>query len=86
MSQIYYQKKLVPRIQVTAEDMRRYYDQYRGAEFSQPEKVRFRLIKITVKQVGDPSLAKQKIEDLRKRKGPDADQPHRVSFKKLVRA
>src|SRR3982751_2804749 len=26
------------------------------------------------------------IEDLRKRKGPDADQPHRVSYKKLVRA
>ena len=26
------------------------------------------------------------IEDLRKRKGADADQPHRVSYKKLVRA
>ncbi len=26
------------------------------------------------------------IEDLRKRKGADADQPHRVAFKKLVRA
>jgi hypothetical protein len=26
------------------------------------------------------------IEDLRKRKGPDADQPHRVAYKKLVRA
>jgi hypothetical protein len=26
------------------------------------------------------------IEDLKKRKGADADQPHRVSFKKLVRA
>jgi ATP-binding cassette ChvD family protein len=25
------------------------------------------------------------IEDLRKRKGPDADQPHRVAYKKLVR-
>jgi ATP-binding cassette ChvD family protein len=26
------------------------------------------------------------IEDLKKRKGPDADQPHRVAYKKLVRA
>jgi energy-dependent translational throttle protein EttA len=26
------------------------------------------------------------IEDLRKRKGADADQPHRIAFKKLVRA
>jgi ATP-binding cassette ChvD family protein len=26
------------------------------------------------------------VEDLKKRKGPDADQPHRVAYKKLVRA
>ena len=26
------------------------------------------------------------VEDLRKRKGPDADQPHRVAYRKLVRA
>jgi len=26
------------------------------------------------------------IEDLKKRKGPDADQPHRDAYKKLVRA
>jgi hypothetical protein len=26
------------------------------------------------------------VEDLRKRKGPDADQPHRIAYKKLVRA
>ena len=25
------------------------------------------------------------IEDLRKRKGADADQPHRIAYKKLVR-
>ena len=25
------------------------------------------------------------IEDLKKRKGPDADQPHRIKYKKLVR-
>ena len=26
------------------------------------------------------------IEDLKRRKGPDADQPHRVKYRKLVRA
>ncbi len=25
------------------------------------------------------------IEDLKERKGPDADQPHRIKYKKLVR-
>jgi hypothetical protein len=25
------------------------------------------------------------IEDLKKRKGPEADQPHRIAYKKLVR-
>jgi len=25
------------------------------------------------------------IEDLKRRKGPDADQPHRVTYRKLVR-
>jgi energy-dependent translational throttle protein EttA len=26
------------------------------------------------------------IEDLNRRKGPDADQPHRIAYRKLVRA
>jgi len=26
------------------------------------------------------------IEDLKKRKGPDADQPHRIKYRRLVRA
>jgi len=26
------------------------------------------------------------IEDLKKRKGPDADQPHRIAYQKLVLA
>jgi hypothetical protein len=33
-----------------------------------------------------PSGETSYIEDLRKRKGPDADQPHRIAYKKLVRA
>ena len=26
------------------------------------------------------------IEDLKRRRGPDADQPHRIAYRKLVRA
>ncbi|HEX8522887.1 MAG TPA: peptidylprolyl isomerase [Tepidisphaeraceae bacterium] len=67
MSQIFWQKRLVPRIQVTADDMRRYDDQHIATEFTVPEKVRFRLIKIAVQQVGDRQQARAKIEEIRRR-------------------
>ncbi len=73
MSQIYLQKRLVPRIQVTADDQRRYYDQH-AAEFTKPASVRFRLIKVSVQQVGNREKARAKINDLRQRiveKGED---------------
>jgi parvulin-like peptidyl-prolyl isomerase len=73
MSQIYLQKRLVPRIQVTADDLRRYYDQH-PAEFTKPATVRFRLIKVSVQQVGDREKARAKANDLRQRiveKGED---------------
>lgn len=66
MTQIYYQKKVIPRIQVTADDMRRYYDGNRDAVFTEHDQVRFRLIKIDVKQSGDGDRAKalEKAKDL----------------------
>jgi peptidyl-prolyl cis-trans isomerase SurA len=67
MSQIYYQKRIVPRIQVTVDDMRRYYNQHLATEFTRPATARFRLIKVRVQQVGDRDAAKKKIEDLRQR-------------------
>ncbi|MBA2706959.1 MAG: peptidyl-prolyl cis-trans isomerase [Gemmatimonadaceae bacterium] len=67
MSQIYYQKRLVPRIQVSANDMRRYYETRVGSEFTERDTARFRLIKITVKQVGDPAEARKKITEIRQR-------------------
>jgi parvulin-like peptidyl-prolyl isomerase len=67
MSRIYYEKKVIPRIQVTAQDMRQYYDRNLDAQFTEHAKARFRLIKISVKQVGDRDLALKKIQDIRER-------------------
>ena len=67
MTQLHLQKRLVPRIQVTANDMRRYYDTHVAGEFTVRDAARFRLIKISVKQVGDREEARKKIADLRRR-------------------
>jgi hypothetical protein len=67
MSQIYYQKKLVPRIQVSAQALRDYYDKHRGDEFSEPDKARFRLIKILVSRVGNKQAALAKAQEIRER-------------------
>lgn len=44
--QIYYQKRIIPLIQVTAADLRAYYDQHKDTEFTTHGQARFRLIKI----------------------------------------
>jgi parvulin-like peptidyl-prolyl isomerase len=46
MVQLYYQRKEYPKIQVTAEDKRRYYQQNLAREFSQAEAAKFRVIQI----------------------------------------
>jgi parvulin-like peptidyl-prolyl isomerase len=69
---IYYEKKIKPRCQVTAQDIREYYQRHFKTDFSEPETIQFRLIKIAVKSAGrDDAL--QKINDLKSRvvKGED---------------
>jgi parvulin-like peptidyl-prolyl isomerase len=46
MVQLFYQRKEYPKIQVTAEDKRRYYQTHLAREFSQPDAARFRVILI----------------------------------------
>jgi len=46
MVQLYYQRKEYPKIQVTAEDKRRFYQQNLAREFSQTEAAKFRVIQI----------------------------------------
>src|SRR5207248_5075745 len=43
LTRIYEQKKIVPRIQVTAGDIREYYDNNVNKKFSEAERVKFRL-------------------------------------------
>ena len=61
---VYYTKKLVPRIQVTADDMRRYYDKNRDTLFTQRDNLTFRLIKISSVSLGSNAAAKQKIDEI----------------------
>ena len=50
MTQVYYQKKVIPQIQVSAADMRRYYGANLSSKFTEHEQAEFRLIKIDPKQ------------------------------------
>ncbi len=61
---VYYSKKLYPRIQVSAEDMRRYYEKNRDAQFTDRDNATFRLIKVSAKDVGSDAAAKERIEEL----------------------
>jgi hypothetical protein len=47
--QIYYQKRIIPLIQVTAADLRTYYDLHKDTEFTTHGQARFRVIKIDPK-------------------------------------
>jgi parvulin-like peptidyl-prolyl isomerase len=67
MSRVYYEKKIMPRIQVTASEMREYYDRNRAALFTSRGSAQFRLIKIDVKKAGGRDEAMKTITALRNR-------------------
>lgn len=77
---IYYQKRIVPKIQITADDMRRYYRQHvNDPEFTQHAQAHFRLIKIDVEKSGGIQPAVEKANHvLRELKGG-------ASFEELAR-
>jgi hypothetical protein len=52
MIRIYNQKKIVPRIQVSANDIREYYDRNVNLKFTQNERVKFRLVKVDIRKSG----------------------------------
>lgn len=70
---IYYQKKIFPKVQVTADDMRRYYERNKDKLFSSTEQATFRLIKIDPKLVGTKDEAIKRANEVRDRllKGED---------------
>ncbi len=70
---VYYSKKLLPRIQVTAEDLRKYYQTNAKSEFTDKDQISFRVIKVSIKDQGSDEAAKQKINDLLTRAGKGED-------------
>jgi parvulin-like peptidyl-prolyl isomerase len=64
---VYFQKRLFPRAQVRAEDMRRYYNQNVKTRFTEPDQAQFRLIKVDVRKTGGLEQAREKITNLRQR-------------------
>jgi parvulin-like peptidyl-prolyl isomerase len=67
MSRIYYERKVIPRIQVNAADMREYYNHYREAEFTDRGVAQFRLIKLDVRKHDGRANAMKLAEELRNR-------------------
>jgi len=68
MTQVYSQKKVIPQIQASADDMRRYYNANLNAEFTQQEQAEFRLIKIDPKlRAGGRDEAYKVVKEVRER-------------------
>lgn len=67
MVRIYYQKRLMPRAQVRADEMRRYYNQSQATLFSEHAQAHFRVIKIDAAKTGGEGPARDKINNLRER-------------------
>lgn len=67
MVRVYYQKKIFPKAQVRADDMRRYYNQNLKTEFTQLDEAQFRVIKIDIAKTGGEPQAQDKIGNLHQR-------------------
>jgi parvulin-like peptidyl-prolyl isomerase len=64
LTQVYYQKKVIPKIQVTAADIRAAYEKNKATQFSEKDAARFRLIKVDVQKSGGREKALEKAKDL----------------------
>jgi parvulin-like peptidyl-prolyl isomerase len=64
---LFYAKRIYPRLQVNADDMRRFYDRNRDSKFSDRAAAQFRLIRVDIRKVGDRAMARQRAEELRAR-------------------
>ena len=64
MRQLYYQKKEYPKIQVSAADQRRYYQENQQREFTSPDRARFRVIAVDKRKAGGRQEALGEINRL----------------------
>lgn len=67
MSRLFYQKRVWPRVQVSAAEMRREYDRQLATKYTVHDRAKFRLIKIEPSKIGDPSVAADRAAELRTR-------------------
>ena len=72
MTQLFYQRRVIPQIQISASDIRQYYEDNRDKEFTQPAQVHFRVIRID-KNSNGPDAAINKIKEARDRIAAGAD-------------
>ena len=70
---LFYSKRILPRVQVTAEDMRRYYEKNKATRFTERAGATFRLIKVDTKKTGDRAAALAKAAELQARAGKGED-------------
>ncbi len=63
MTQVYYEKKVIPLIVVTADMMREYYGKNKDTLFTEKTAARFRIVKIKVSDVGDRSRAESRARE-----------------------
>jgi parvulin-like peptidyl-prolyl isomerase len=72
------QRKIDPRLQVTAQDMRQYYDRNVKTQFSDADQAQFRVIKIDPRKLGEGSEGRaraiDKIKELRDRAVQSTDE------------
>lgn len=66
MTQVYYQKRIIPRVQVTAEDLRAYYDRHLQDQFTEFDQARFRVIKIDPTKMESVGAAQDRIATMRR--------------------
>jgi parvulin-like peptidyl-prolyl isomerase len=64
MRRLYYERREYPKIQVTASDIRRYYQEHLQGEFTKPDRARFRVIKVDKQKTGGRQQALGEINRL----------------------
>jgi parvulin-like peptidyl-prolyl isomerase len=67
MIDLYRQKKIYPRVQVTVQDMRQYYNRNRETLYTEHPTARFLVIKVDPDRSGGRDAALKKIQEIRRR-------------------
>lgn len=82
MAQVYYQRKVIPMIVITADAMREYYEKNKDKEFTEHPGVSFRIIKVSSKEVGDSARARSLAEEIHAEAVNDPDRFPQIATKR----